>query len=95
MINVYAPNQDDPRFFKTLKELIEQADADYDIMCGDFNLVLNPSLDSHNYINVNNPRARTELLSLLNELNLTDTFPSFHPDKNPFTWRRKHPLKQA
>ena len=95
LINVYAPNQGDPNFFKTLKVLIEQAEADYDIMCGDFNLVLNPSLDSHNYANVNNPRARTELLTLLNELDMTDAFRTFHPDRKRFTWHRKHPLKQA
>ena len=64
-------------------------------MCGDFNLVLNPSLDSHNYVNVNNPRARTELLALLNELDISDTFRTFHPDRKRFTWHREHPLKQA
>ena len=64
-------------------------------MCVDFNLVLDPSFDSHNYANVNNPRAQTELLVLLNKLDMTDTFCTFQPDRKRFTWHRKHPLKQA
>ena len=64
LINVYAPNQDDPNFFQTLRGLVDNAEFDYVMICGDFNLVLDPVLDSYNYNNINNPKARLKLLPL-------------------------------
>ena len=36
-------------------------------MCGDWNLVINPDLDTNNYLQINNPRARQEVLNLIEE----------------------------
>ena len=62
MINIYGPNIDSPWFFENLNDLVQNNQLDYTIICGDFNLVLNPDLDSHNYKAINNPRARARLL---------------------------------
>ena len=58
LINIYAPNKDTPAFFQNLRQLIENNEQDYLLVCGDFNLTLNPDLDSYNYININNPKSR-------------------------------------
>ena len=58
IINIYAPNTDSPEFYTNLARIIYENDQDYTILCGDFNLVLNPLMDSCNYTNVNNPKAR-------------------------------------
>ena len=42
------------------------------LIAGDFNLILQQSLDSYNYQNVNNARAREKVLQLLGELDLVD-----------------------
>ena len=65
------------------------------LICGDFNLVLDPNKDSYNYSNVTNPHARTKVLQIMSELDLIDIFRELNPEKRRFTWRRKNPIKQA
>ena len=51
------PNQDEPAFFKEVKDHASVGEFHYVIICGDFNLVLNPKKDSFNYNSINNPKA--------------------------------------
>ena len=95
LINVYAPNHDDPDFFKEVKDIAFKGDFDYVILCGDLNLVLDPKKDSYNYNNVNNLKARIATLDLINELDLLDVYRTLHTDSKRYTGRRKNPLKQA
>ena len=37
---------------------MQQNSADYSIVCGDFNVVLDSELDSFNYVQISNPKAR-------------------------------------
>ena len=53
LISIYAPNVDKPLFFENLNRLIEENNQNYILICGDFNLVLNPKIDTYNYININ------------------------------------------
>ena len=63
-------------------------------MCGDFNLVLKPSKDSQNYVNINNPKSRSKMITMLNKRDLVDIYRIHNPDVMRFTWRR-NPIKQA
>ena len=74
---------------------MEQYNDTSHIMCGDFNLVLDPTKDYENYSNVNNQNSRKEVLSLISSLNLEDIWRSIHPDGKGFTWRKRNPRKQA
>ena len=58
IINIYGPNIDSPWFYEKLNDLVKNSHLDYTVICGDFNLVLNPDIDSYNYNAINNPRAR-------------------------------------
>ena len=95
LIDLYAPNSEDPNFFSEIDKLITYEDADYVVMCNDFNLVLNPSKDSQNYVNINNPKSRSKVITMLNERDLVDIYRVHNPDMMQFTWRRRHPIKQA
>ena len=46
LINIYGPNVDSPSFYANLHDLILTCEQDYVIICGDFNLSLNPSMDT-------------------------------------------------
>ena len=51
LINLYAPNRDTPEFFNSINDILENSTSkivDYTIICGDFNLILNPDIDSFN-----------------------------------------------
>ena len=54
-------------FYEKVREHLVEFDNDYYIICGDFNLALNQTLDTFNYSNVNNPRARNKLIEIMNE----------------------------
>ena len=95
LINIYAPNKDNPDFLKNIANIIESNNMDYVLLAGAFNITLNPHLDSYNYRQLNNPRARNEVLSIINKYNLCDVFRLNHLDEKRYTWRRKNPLKQA
>ena len=95
LINIYAPNMDSPGFFQSILKLIEESQQDHLIVCGDFNLVLNPELDSFNYVNINNPRSRQCVLEMLQLHNMKDAFRYLHPTLKRYSWRRKNPIKQA
>ena len=95
LINIYAPNTDEPEFFAKIKDIITESTADYSIICGDFNLLLNPPIDSINYTNINNPSARREVLNMIENHELQDSFRYLYPDQRRYTWRRKNPTKHA
>ena len=42
------------------------------------NIALNPTLDTYNYTNVNNPSARKTLLQMMATFNLIDVFRHLH-----------------
>ena len=95
LITLYGPNNDHPDFFQCIQDTIEQTTTDYNIICGDFNLVLNPDMDTHNYNAINNPRARQKVLTIMKNYDLCDVFRELHQNKKRFTWRRRNPVKQA
>ena len=95
LITLYGPNSDSPNFFKTIQNFLQNEHVDYNIICGDFNLVLNPDLDSYNYKHINNPKAREIILKMMNDYELCDVYRNLHQDTKRYTWRRKNPLKQA
>ena len=95
LITLYGPNNDSPSFFEEINKLLENVSADYNILCGDFNIALDKEIDTFNYKHVNNPRARQAILDLMRQNNLSDIYRDLHPDTKRSTWRRRNPIKQA
>ena len=95
LINIYAPNRDRPEFFTKIFEAANSDGFDQVVLCGDFNLVLDPQKDSFNYKNINNPQARSKVIETMIELDMVDIFLYMNPDVKRYTWRKKNPVKQA
>lgn len=95
LVNIYGPNKDDPVFYINLFKTIQEIGNDTYIICGDFNLIVDPDIDCSNYKHINNPKARNYIINKIKENNLFDPFRELHPSMKRFTWRRKNPLKQA
>ena len=49
------PNSDQPDLYSFIIDKIKEFGNTFYLICGDFNLILQQSLDSYNYQNVNNP----------------------------------------
>ena len=95
LTTIYGPNNDIPTFFDNVENLLQNDSADYNLICGDFNLVLNQGLDTYNYKHLNNPNSRQKVLKIMQQNELSDLYRYFHPETRRYTWRRKNPLKQA
>ena len=89
LASVYGPNNDDPSFYKKLQTSIVRMGNNDVIVCGDFNLLLNPVIDGLNYKHVNNPNARNEVLKLISDLNLYDVWREENIEQKIYTWKRK------
>ena len=81
MIVIYGPNPDDPTFYDKISDLIDEFENISCILCGDFNLVLNPDIDYFNYSAVNNEKAREKLLEIIDIRGLVDPFRELYPEK--------------
>ena len=96
LITIYGPNSDSPAFYDQIEETIYDFKNDKYIVCGDFNLVLDPELDyDQSYKKINNPRARERVLDLIDNLDLVDVFRQQHSNLKRYTWRKHSPLKQS
>ena len=93
LVSIYGPNEDKPNFYKNPKQKIQEFGNENVIICGDWNIVLNPDVDTENYLHINNPRARTEFLKFIEEDNFIDVYRNLH-DKKGFTWRKLNPVKK-
>lgn len=94
LVNVYGPNEDKPKFYTELRKQYKSFNNDYIIMCGDWNLVINPDLDTNNYLHINNPRARQELLNIIDEDEFLDIYRIINEEKREYTWSRRNPVRK-
>ena len=95
LINLYGPNNDDPSFFENIYKNLStlQATLDSIIMVGDFNTVLNTSMDRKgNHTTNYHPQALKEIMNVMDILELVDIWRLKYPDLVRYTWRR---LNQA
>ena len=89
LISIYGPNEDNPLFYERLKNRIIQFGNEHILITGDWNLLLDPSLDGKNYKHINNPKARQQVLKMMTELKLYDVWREENGEEKVFTWRKK------
>lgn len=95
LINIYGPNRDNPNFYENIQKHISDFNNCSTIIAGDWNLVLNPTLDYFNYKHNNNPKAQEKVIQMSNDLELVDIWREINPEVERYTWRRPNPPQQA
>lgn len=78
LINIYAPNIDDPKFFHNLFLTISSL-AGSCVIAGNFNCTLNPELDRSSGIDNSHNKSRQTIQHFMEELNLTDIWRDMNP----------------
>ena len=94
LVNLYGPNEDKPQFFNNIRQKLVHYENDLTILCGDWNLVINPDIDTYNYLHINNPSARQTVLKFKEEDNFVDIWRVFHENEKGFTWSRRNPVRK-
>ncbi len=79
LVNVYAPNHDDPDFFLDVFAKIDQFNYTSLIVGGDFNAVLGPLDYQGGRPHHSNSKASDMISILMEELDLLDVWRHFHP----------------
>ena len=94
LLNLYAPNEDDPEFFDNIFSYTNDLNVDHFIIGGDFNKVLDPTYDRKSKTNIQ--FSQTVLAELINgfleEVDWVDIWRHGHEAIKQFTWNRCNPL---
>jgi hypothetical protein len=91
LVNIYGPNSDTPDFFTNLYLKLNDISNETQIIGGDFNCVLNPTLDKYGG-NINaKPLTRRFLLSWLEEDSICDIWRKHNPMVKQYTWEKNKP----
>ena len=91
LVNIYAPNQDDPAFLLEVFAEIDKLESPVLIVGGDFNAVIGP-LDYQGTRQQHFNKKTSEMISvIMEEYGLVDIWRSFHPTLKQYTRHQKSP----
>ena len=93
LANIYGPNSNDPAFFLSIFELLENKEQSLQIVGGDLNVVLDVKMDSFSAQSQCKERKAANLINnFLEEKNWVDIWRIVNGEKKQYTWRHKTPL---
>ena len=81
---IYAPNEDQPQYFTDIRNTLRNRNENK-IIIGDFNMTLNNDLDRLNTY-CNNNKAKEEVLDIMDEFCLNDTWRTQYPNQKEYSW---------
>ena len=86
LMNIYAPNEDDPSFIRTIFSIILQHSSGILLLGGDFNCVMSQHLDRQPMSSTSTSRMSNMLRHLSTESGLVDIWRNKHPKGKDFTF---------
>ena len=95
LVNIYAPNNDDPSFFRVVSEKMSSFECDLIVFGGDFNLVCDIQKDKKGGAPTTHWKSREAVLSFKEKFELADIWRIHNPDIMRFTWKRTNPEIQC
>ena len=95
--NIYGPSdRDNPDFFDNIFQIIENLGNRQVLTAGDWNTILDPTIDTRNYRNNNpKPRSRQIIHTKMENLDLVDIFRKVYPSKRAYSWRKFNTIQQG
>ena len=95
LVNVYAPNEDNPAFFRNVREKLCSFECVVVIFGGDFNLVCDVSKDKKGGVATTHLKSKDEVEAIREDFELADIWRVLNPEATRFTWRRENPEIQC
>ena len=94
IINIYAPNKDDPDWFNNLFNIMEPISNNCEIWTGDWNAALSDN-DIYNYTTLRHSLASQTINNYINKTGLIDIWRIQHSERKRFTWRSNKPCRAS
>jgi exonuclease III len=94
LTTIYGPNKDTPDFYQRLRESLSQERELPNIICGDWNLVLDQELDTINYVRENNKNSRHKVQEMIESMDLLDIWRAIHPERKQYSWQNSKKASQ-
>lgn len=91
LANIYAPNEDDPNFFRAFFDHLSSFHCEEIIIGGDFNLVLDLNKDKKGGLAKTHKNALKVVQNLSESLELSDAWRILNPETTRYTWRQRQP----
>ena len=92
LVNVYAPNEDNPAFFRNVREKLCSFECVFVIFGGDFNLVCDVSKDKKGGVATTHLKSKDEVEATREDFEVADIWRRvLNPEATRFTWRRENP----
>ena len=88
LVNIYAPNQDDPQFFVQMFEEIVKTEIAEVVLMGDYNMVMDPKLDRIDAKRYS-PQSFKVIENIAEEMDLLDIWRIKNPEARTYSWIRK------
>ena len=88
LLDIYAPNNDNPSFFQNLLDQILSFECAEVIMGGDFNLVMDVQKDKKGGNAATHRNSLKEVQNMADLLDVIDVWRTLNPDGKRFTWQR-------
>uniref|UniRef100_A0AAR2JK72 Endonuclease/exonuclease/phosphatase domain-containing protein n=1 Tax=Pygocentrus nattereri TaxID=42514 RepID=A0AAR2JK72_PYGNA len=85
LLNIYAPNEDCPKFMPDKITLFSQYTSDFGIIAGDFNCCMGSNLDKSSML-ISSPNASRTLSVTSREAGLVDVWREFNPTSEGYTF---------
>ena len=88
LVNIYAPNKDDPDFFEKVFNHLLTEEL---ILSGDFNLVFDVRKDNSGSNPVTHEKCLEKVKYIMDSLDRIDIWRVLNSDAKRFPWRRRKP----
>ena len=87
--NVYGPScGDHPEFFEEVFNKVTSFDNELIVVGSDWNVALNPTLDTNHPSNIYRNRSRGKIQEFIEQCDVVDIFRCLYPNIRKYTWRR-------
>ena len=90
LVNVYAPNEDNPAFFRNVRDKLCSFECDFVIFGGDFNLVCDVSKDKKGGVATTHLKSKDEVEAIREDFELANIWRVLNSEATRFTWRREN-----
>ena len=94
-VSLYGLNTDEPQFFDEMFNQLSNFSNSSILLCGDWNVVQDYTLDTYNIVHNRNQNCRKKLEDYTESFELVDPWRVCFPDSRKYTWRQCSPIKQS